>query len=250
MKNKQVAAVVLAAGKGSRINAKEKNKVMFPLNGKPMIGYTIDTLKKLQLNKIIAVIGFAADTVKKYLGKRVEYAVQEKRLGTAHAVKQAIPLIPDNVKYLLVLNGDDSAFYPFEKLQNLIDFHKKEKSKVTILTVHKNNPYGYGRIIRNGDRTVKAIIEEKHATKEQKKIKEINTACYCFDCKYLQKILPKIEKNSQSKEYYLTEAVQIAAEQKQKVSALKLDSEKYFQGINTHEQWQKANNYLINNKND
>jgi bifunctional UDP-N-acetylglucosamine pyrophosphorylase/glucosamine-1-phosphate N-acetyltransferase len=198
-------------------------------------------MEAIGIKKIVAVVGFASHTVKEYLGDRVEYATQKDRLGTAHAVKQALPKLTDEITDVLVLNGDDSAFYPVDKMQKLIRLHQKENSQITVLTVRKKDPHGYGRIIRKCDGTIKAIIEEKHASAKQKKIKEINTACYCFKRTFLEQTIAKVRKNSQSGEFYLTDLVKIATDEDKKVSAFNLGKEKYFQGVNTHKQWQEAN---------
>jgi bifunctional UDP-N-acetylglucosamine pyrophosphorylase/glucosamine-1-phosphate N-acetyltransferase len=241
MNNGKIAAVVLAAGKGTRINAEEKNKVMYEINGRPMIGYTMDLLEQLGLEKIIVVVGFAAESVKSFLGSQVDYVYQRQRLGTGHAVQQALKAIPEDVKQVLVLNGDDSAFYPPEKIQKLLAKHQHNEYDITVLTVNKNNPSGFGRIVRGEEGRIQKIVEEKNASTEEKKIHEVNTACYCFNFAYLKKVLPKIKKNSVSGEYYLTDTVGLGLKNDAKIGTLRLSNEDFFQGVNTREQLQIAN---------
>lgn len=214
-----------------------------------MIGYTIDLLKKVGLKQIIVVVGYAMETIKGYLKKRVTYAVQEERLGTGHAVQQALPLISEEIENVLVIYGDDSAFYPVSKIKKLLNFHKKQNNTVTLLTVEKKDPFGLGRIIRSKSGEVAAIVEQKHTTAQQKKIKEINTGCYCFKRSFLEQVIHKIKKNPESGEYYLTDVAKIAVDRGEKVKACPLGDENFFQGINTKKQWLEANKQKSKNKN-
>jgi len=240
MKNKKIAAIVLAAGKGTRINAENKNKVMFRLNGKPMIGYTVENLKAAGFEKIVVVVGFAKESVINYLGDGFIWAEQKKRLGTAHALKCALPKIPKGVKNVFVCYSDDTAFYPPSVFNSLISFHLENKNDLTLLTVKKNDPTGLGRIIRNGKGKIKKIVEEKDANEQEKKIKEINTGCYCFKLGFVKKYLPKIKKNPAKGEYYLTDIVGLGIKGEKKVTAVQIAKGDYFQGVNTREQLRRA----------
>lgn len=228
--------IVLAAGKGTRLKVNKINKVMLELAGKPMISYTLEILKKAGLKKIIIVVGFAKDSIIKYFGNKYVYIEQSRRLGTAHALKCALPKIPANYQNLFVCYSDDTAFYPIHVIKNLLKLYLKEKPQLALLTIIKDNPFGLGRIIRDKDDKITGIIEEKDATVEQKKIKEINTGCYCFNIKFLKKYLPKISKNKIKNEYYLTDIVGLAIKAKEKVSVLTAQHGCYFEGINTKDQ--------------
>lgn len=235
----KIAAVVLAAGRGTRIKAKKINKVMLPLAGRPMIGYTIELLKKSGLKKTIIVVGFAKQLIIDYLGKGFVYAYQRERLGTAHAVKTALAKVPKTIKNILVINADDSAFYPPQVIKNLIKKHGQEKADLTFLTVEKKKP-DIARVIRNSQGEVLGVVERQNLEPGQKKIKEINCGCYCFSIEFLRKFLPQVEKNPVSQEYYLTQLIELGIKNKAKVQVFKMDKEDYFQGINTKKQLLKA----------
>lgn len=229
-------AIVLAAGKGTRIKAKKINKVMYPLAGKPIIGYTIEMLQRVGFTDILIVVGFKKQSIINYFGDKVNYVEQKIQQGTAHALKCALTRIPSSIKNIFVCYSDDTAFYPDKVISKLIIDHQQKKAKVSLLTVIKNNPIGLGRIIRDSHNLVIGIIEEKNTNEEQKKIKEINTGCYCFNFSFIKKYLPLIKKDSIKHEYYLTDIIDLAIKYKQKVNAVKINQSEYFYGVNTKEQ--------------
>ena len=239
MKFTNLEAVVLAAGKGTRIKAKKINKVMFLLAGKPMISYTIKLLEKAGFKKIIIVVGFAKESIINYLGNSFFYVEQKKRLGTGDAVKTSLRVIPSGIKNILVINADDSAFYPPPVIKNLIKKHLKEKADLTILTVEMEKP-NIARVVRNRKKNILGIVEKQNLTKDQEKIKEVNCGCYCFSTSFLKKFLPKIKKNPLSHEYYITSLIELAIKNQQKVRVFKMNKEEYFQSVNTREQLKEA----------
>lgn len=234
-----VATIILAAGKGTRIHANLRNKVLYPLAGKPMIGYTTDTLKATGIYPIVVVVGFKKNKVMEYLGNEFIFIDQGKLLGTGHAVKKAIKYLPAKTKHTLVLNADDSAFYTPQILRKMVKRHLNTLAEITFLTVEKKNPTGYGRIIRDKKGQVAGIQEEKNASVEEQKIKEINTGTYCFSLEFLKKHLTKIKKDAFKGEYYITDLVEIAVKGKLKVETVKIDSQAFF-GINTMEELKDA----------
>lgn len=240
---KNITAIILAAGKGTRLNSSNKNKVVREINGKPMICYTTDLLKAIGIKKVIIVVGFRKSSVINTLGENHTYVVQQKILGTGHALKTALPQVPQNTKTILVLNADDSAFYKAKDIKKLINTHLKSKVGMTLMTVDKDDPAQLGRIIRDNENNIKAIVEFKNATLKQKKIKEINTATYCFSHTFLEKYLNSIKKNPVSNEYYLTDLLTIAINNHQKIATIKINSNQ-FQGINTPEELKFANNKM------
>ncbi|NMB56807.1 NTP transferase domain-containing protein [Candidatus Beckwithbacteria bacterium] len=244
MKNYQnVAAVVLAAGKGTRIKNKKDgvNKVVLRLNGKPMIQYTVEKIEKLGLEQIILVVGYARQSIIKLFDNRVDYAIQEPQLGTGHAIECALPKIKENIKYILVLNADDSAFYSISLLKDLIDKELKNESAFSFLTLKKDDPTGLGRIKRDSKGFPKKIIEEKSATEEEKRIKEINLGAYCFSKKFLEECLSKVELDPLKKEKYITSLVEIAYKNREKTSVICIKDESLWFGVNTDEQLEEAN---------
>ena len=242
---KNFTAIILAAGKGTRLNLIKKNKVVKKIAGKPMINYTIDHLKKAGIDKIIVVVGFQKSSVIETLGSSCTYAVQKNPIGTGNAVASALPDLSDTCQHVLVLNGDDSAFYSKADLSSLISTHLRTKADLTLLTVKKENPDQLGRIIRDKKNKVKAIVEFRNANPNQKKLKEVNTATYCFNRQFLEKFIKHIKKNPVSNEFYLTDMLEIAVKNHKKVSAVKLSDPNHFHGVNTMKDLESANQKMI-----
>lgn len=237
---KNVAAVVLAAGEGTRIKARNRNKVTFLLAGKPMIWYSVQTIKKAGIEKIVAVIKFKAESVKRALGSSVEYAIQGDKKGTAAALEDGIKNIKFPVEKVFVIYGDDSAFYTHDLFKFIIAEHDKNAADVSILSIKLDNPMGLGRIVRRKNGGIEKIVEEKVASDEEKKIQEVNTGCYCFNLDFLKKYLPEIKMNPTSGEYYLTDIVDVALQNGRNVHvSLYPDSSIWF-GVNDRSQWAKA----------
>lgn len=234
-----LAGVILAAGKGSRMNSTTVNKVALPIAGKPMILHSLDLLEKLGISPIVVVVGFAKESVQKIITRDVIFAEQTERLGTAHAVETAIRKIPERVNNVLVIQGDDSAFYKEEALTEMIAVHLKNENSLTFLTVELSNPFGLGRIVRNPDGKILKIVEEKDATDKERKVKEVNPACYIFNINFLKKYLPKVEKSSVTGEYYLVNLVEIALKSNEKIEAVRGGFVPW-RGVNTKEELDEA----------
>lgn len=242
---KKIAAIILAAGKGKRMNIRQMNKVVFPLGNKQMILHTVDRLKELLISPIIVVVGFAKESVMTVLDDKVVFAYQSKRLGTAHAVLCALKKVPRNMDTVLVLNGDDSAFYTQDIIKKLIKTHWEENAALSFLTIVVNNPVGLGRVIRDNNGKVIGIVEEKDATQAQRKITEINPACYIFEVSFLKKYLGKVKKSPVSGEYYLTSLIDIAIKNEEKLEAVR--GEKIaWRGVNTLEELEEAEKLFLN----
>ena len=242
------AAVILAAGKGTRMKSKKVNKVTLHLAEKPMILHTVELLESLNVKKIVVVVGFAKNSVMELLDKRVTFVEQKKRLGTAHAVSVALKKLSSNVKNILILNGDDSAFYSKDVISKLIDKHLNENDSFTFLTIEKEDPYGLGRVLRNKKNEVIAIVEEKEATPVQKRIKEVNPACYLAKTDFLRKYLPKIDKSKVSGEYYLTGLIGVGIKHNEKVDAL-AGGNLIWRGVNTKDELLQADDLIRTIKN-
>ena len=196
-------AVILAAGEGTRMNS-SLPKVLHLLCGKPLLWHILESAKGVTSEQII-VTGRGAEQVMEYFGESHSYLVQHQRLGTGHALQQALPKLPDQ-GVVLVLCGD-TPLLEREILEGLISFHKRSGSSATILTAEMENPSGYGRILRNEEGNVKKIVEDIHLTLEQTQIKEINTGTYCFDLQALKRFLPLLPRNEVKGEYYLTDMI-------------------------------------------
>ncbi|MFA7244481.1 MAG: NTP transferase domain-containing protein [Patescibacteria group bacterium] len=242
----EIAAVVLAAGKGKRMgseNGSEIPKVMFKANGKPVVSYLIQSLCDAGLKKIVLVVGYKQEIVRDYFKDQVEYAVQEEQLGTGHATMSARVNLEGKSDAVIVCCGDAPLFKP-ETIKNLIDLYTNEKPTIAMLTVEYSDPTGYGRIIRNTEGNVDAIIEHKDCDEEQLKTTECNPAFYVFDSLWLWKNLANIKTNNTQGEYYLTDVIKMAKDQGKKISAVKIADETEVLGINTPEQLQQVENVL------
>ena len=235
-----VSAIVLAAGKGTRINAKDKNKVVLKIDDKPMVSYTVENLNKAGIDNIVVVVGYQSQSVKQVLGDSVTYAFQPERKGTGHAVNIGLSKVSKDTKHIISVYGDDSAFYPPSLISELLSLHQNSKAVVTLLTIKKTNPTGLGRIVRDEEGNIQAIVEEAVATKEQKNIKEINTGLYCFNKDFLDENINLIKKNPTSGEYYLTDLIEIAVDKKLSVKSLFYKDSSVWHGINTHDQLETA----------
>lgn len=237
-----IIGIILAAGKGTRIKAKTANKVTLPFLNKPLILYSVELMEKVA-NKTIVVIGAFHQSVKQVLkNKKVIYAYQKKRLGTAHAVKVAVLEIKKmrlNPDLVLVGYGDHTMFYEKEDIKKLIKLHQKEKAAMSLISViyDNNDKLHWGYIIRNKKNEVIDSIEYKDASEEiRKKVKELNAGFYCFDYQFLKKNIKKVPKSKVSGEYYINSLIKIAADQGLKLVALNIPFVKVGIGINT---WQE-----------
>ena len=203
-------AIILAAGKGTRMKT-ELPKCAFPLLKKPMVTYIIEALESINVDQIICVVGHKKEVLQDILKDRVKYAIQEEQLGTGHAVKCALDFIDDN-GYTIILPGD-TPLIDKEILDQLIEVHKSNKNDFTIGTIVLDNPFGFGRIVRDSSNSVLRIVEEKDASEEERKIKEINTGLFLVDNLLLKKALIKIKNNNAKGEYYLTDIVEILSKE-------------------------------------
>lgn len=229
-KQQALAAVILAAGDGTRFKSR-LIKVMHPLAGKPMIDYSVETARALGMEHPLLVVGHDAEQVREYLGETVRYVEQSERLGTGHAVMQAQPLLKGRVGDVLVLYGDMPLFRE-ETLRRLLELHRASDAPLTMLTVLSDDSMGFGRILRDPEGRILGIVEEAAATPEQLAIRELNTGAYCFRAAWLWKHLPQIRLQPKG-EYYLTDLVAMAIDEGHDVRALTIDDVTEVVGVNT-----------------
>jgi bifunctional N-acetylglucosamine-1-phosphate-uridyltransferase/glucosamine-1-phosphate-acetyltransferase GlmU-like protein len=245
------AAIVLAAGRGTRLAEGYPSpapKVLYKIADRPMISYTLDLLKKLGLEEIIIVVGHKAEDVKREVGTGFKFAIQDKRLGTGHAAKIGLSLVSAGKKEILVINGDDSAFYKLGTLQKVINKHVGRDNTITFVVLRLENPTGLGRVIRRNSEVVD-IIEERDTTSKQKEIKEINDGVYVFNRKWLEKKLPLVKK-SKVGEYYLVDLIKMAVAQGKKVGTFVLEDSSEWRGVNTPEELKVADRMMRDRKRD
>lgn len=242
-----VGVVVLAAGRGTRLNSIDTPKVMLELNGKPMVSYTVETLKKIGFGReqICLVVGFKKEKVMEYFGNSVCFAVQEEQRGTAHAAFIGMKSLPQNIEHVLVMGGDDSAFYKAETLKNFLESHILHKNVLTLLTAEPEVPGNIGRVIRRDNGDVE-IVEKEHMTEEQKKLKEISTGTFVFDRAWFENMYPSMPPIPKLNEFGLPTALKIVRQEGKKYEVVKLsDSTEWF-GVNTPEELEEARRRKIN----
>ncbi len=245
-----IVGIILAAGKGTRINSKDRNKVTLPFLNKPLIVYSVELMEKVA-DKVIVVIGAFHESVKEALKNfSIDYAYQKKRLGTAHAVKVALPVAQKyHPQLVLVGYGDHTMFYQKENVEDLIRLHRREKAAMTIVTVnHDNSNLHWGYIIRNRQGEIIDSVEFKDADQNQKKIKELNAGFYCFDFDFLKKNIDKVPKSSVAGEYYLNSLIKIAAQQGKKVAGLKVPFSHVGIGVNRWQELEESQKLYFNIK--
>ncbi|MCL4417638.1 MAG: sugar phosphate nucleotidyltransferase [Actinobacteria bacterium] len=214
------------------------------LADKPMILHAVSLLRKIKINTLVVVVGFAKNSVIKLLDSTVLYTEQRKRLGTAHATICGLKKLPEYITDVLILNGDDSAFYDTDTIKKLVKSHLLSKSSFTFLTLEMDYPTGLGRVVRNKKGDVVAIVEEKDATPSQKKITEINPACYIFQVSFLKKYLQKVEKSKITGEYYLTSLISLGIKNNEKIGTLKVRSLPW-RGVNTKDELLEAEKLFL-----
>lgn len=224
-------AIVLAAGKGTRMKT-ELPKCAYPLLKKPMIAYIIENLKNTHLiDELVVVVGHKKEVIKEILNDTVLYAVQEEQLGTGHAVMMA-------KEHIKVMNGNtiilpgDMPLIDGEVLKTAIEKHYQEKSDLTIVTTIVEDPYGYGRIIRNGENLLEDIVEENDATDSQRQINEINTGIYIVKNDLLFDALDKIDNKNTKGEYYLTDIAKILKTENKRIGTYVLKTAYKAMGVN------------------
>ncbi len=208
--------IILAAGKGTRMGGNSP-KVLANLAGKPMIQHLIDTVETFPKAKTSVIIGHKGKEVENsiFSGKKINYVIQKNQLGTAHAVKQAIPLLRKN-SVSVVLYGD-APLVTRKTLNKLVN--SAASGRLALLTYKKEDPSGYGRIVRGPKQNISKIIEHKDATSKQREIKEVNSGILAVKTTSLQQLLPSIKNNNAAKEYYLTDLIEIANKQSISVRA-------------------------------
>ena len=225
-----IMAIVMAAGKGTRMKSK-KSKLVQKIYGKEIVKRAVENAEKAGVSDIVAVVGYQKEEVMAVLGDTVKYAFQEEMLGTGHAVMQAKEYLQGKKGRVLVLNGDVPLLRP-ETLNKLLEKSIENKEYATLLTAIYDNPYGYGRIIRDEGGNVSAIVEEKDTTEDQKEIKEINAGIYCFDIEELMSALDEIKPNNSQGEYYITDVIEIMNKKGLKTGAVVVEDNTEILGVN------------------
>ena len=232
----QPLAIILAAGEGTRMKS-SLPKVMHPLCGKPMLWHVLQSAAAVTAKQLL-VVGNGAGQVKDYFGQEYIYVERRQQLGTGHALQQVLPYLPDSGE-ALVLCGD-TPLLEKDVLEQLVLTNRRQGAAATVLTAQMEEPYGYGRIIRDGEGRIRAIVEEPDLTPEQRSVREINTGSYCFELQALKKYLPLLPQNKNKGEYYLTDLLPLLLAAGLRVEAYKIDDAVQALGINDRLQLARA----------
>ena len=231
-------SVILAAGMGTRMKSKMP-KVLHKVCGKPLSKWVIDASKAAGSDKVCAVVGHKAETVKEVLGDVCEFALQAEQKGTGHAVMQAIDVIKNSKGEVVILNGD-TPLITAETINKAIEYHKNNDNQATVITAILDDATGYGRIVRDNDGSVLKIVEQKDASEEEKKINEVNSGMYVFDAQSLVYALDKITPNNAQGEYYLTDTLEILLSAGKKIGGYAISDNDEIRGINDRVQLNEA----------
>jgi bifunctional UDP-N-acetylglucosamine pyrophosphorylase/glucosamine-1-phosphate N-acetyltransferase len=244
----RVATIILAAGKGTRMRS-DLVKVLHPLLGLSMLSYPVElSLNGIKAEKTIVVVGHQADRIQeRFKDLKIEFALQQEQLGTGHAVLQAVPFLHSFSGTVLILCGD-VPLVKLETLRSFIETYRKNESTLSVLTAVVEDPFGYGRILRNPEGWLERIVEEKDASEEEKTIREINTGIFCVKAPFLKEGLREIGRENAQGEYYLTDLVEIAKKNGLRCSAHIVADPVEVKGINTRIDLAMANEVLRQEK--
>jgi len=231
--SKQLAVVIMAAGKGTRMQRDDIPKVCNLILDKPLIQYVVDQAKSLSASKIICIVGHQQEVVREVLkNEPVLFAEQLEQLGTGHAVLQTAELLKDFDGDVIVLSGDVPLLRG-STLTALLATHSSHKYAATVLTALADKPRGYGRVLRTDDDLFDRVVEHKDATEEQLIINEINSGIYVFDSKQLFAELHKVGNSNAQSEYYLPDVLPLFKNNGAKVGVEICETFSEIQGINT-----------------
>ena len=230
----ELAAIILAAGKGTRMKSKMP-KVLHKVGGKPMVEHVLEAADAAGASDKIVIVGFGSEQVVDFIGTRARIALQKEQLGTGHAVLQAKDLL-QNVKGTALILCGDTPLLEGEELKKFYEAHLASKAAASVLTAETQEPFGYGRILRSDQGDVLGIVEEKDATDAQKAIKEINTGIYCVEMPLLFTVLGQLTNANAQGEYYLTDILTKLRANGKKIAGIKTTDFAMIMGINSRKQ--------------
>lgn len=224
------SAIILAAGMGTRMKS-DKIKVLHEICSQPVLHWVYNSCEKAGCNRIVTVVGHKKEDVMSTMGTDKLYAVQDKRLGTGHAVMMTKDLFKGVDGTVVVVNGDTPLIRP-ETIRAAVEYHNANGNSATVISAVLDDPAHYGRIIRNDDGSFRCITEFKDANDEERAVKEINSGMYCFNCADLFDALDKVTNDNAQGEYYLTDTMKILKEAGKKADAYVMGDSDELLGIN------------------
>lgn len=229
-----IKAVILAAGKGTRMKSETTPKVLHQIMGKTLLGYVLDNVKNFVSEEYV-IVGHHAQEVENFVKSNYENAktvLQSPQLGTGHAVSMVCPDLQNYDGLVLILCGD-TPLVQEETLKKFVEYHKSQNSDITVMSTLFDNPTGYGRIIREQDNSLQCIVEEKDANPEQKAVKEVNAGIYCLNWGKIKDAFGQLKSNNAQGEYYLTDIISWGKSKSLKVNAYILENSDEIYGINS-----------------
>ncbi|MDP2839139.1 MAG: NTP transferase domain-containing protein, partial [Syntrophales bacterium] len=238
------STIILAAGKGTRMES-DLAKVLHPLCGAPMLTYPVAAARAAGSGKIVVVIGHQAEQIReKFRDQGLIFVEQRKLLGTGHAVLQAAKAFRDHDGAIIILCGDVPLILP-GTVKTLYERHRSARAAVTVLTTIPEEPAGYGRVVKAADGHVLKIVEEKDATVDEKKIREINTGIYCVESGFLFTAVAALGNRNVQREYYLTDIIEIACNNGLRATSFPASDPMEVMGINTPEELERAGRLMV-----
>ena len=232
-----LTAVILAAGKGTRMKSKLP-KVLHKVGGHPMLEHVMDAAEAAGCRDNVVVIGHGAELVRELVGDRARIALQAEQLGTGHAVLQAADTLKDFSGTVMILCGDTPL------LEKFYAEHVKSGAAATVMSALMDDPFGYGRILRDANGDVAGIVEQKDASEEQKQIKEINTGNYCVEAPLLFEVLRTLGNDNAQGEYYLTDVLAKLRAMGKKVGGVITADSEMIMGVNSRRQLAEAESVM------
>lgn len=229
-----IKAVILAAGKGTRMKSETTPKVLHQILGKTLLGYVLDNVKNFVSEEFV-IVGHHAEEVEHFVKtnyKNAKTVLQSPQLGTGHAVSMVCPAL-ENFDGLVIILCGDTPLVKEETLKEFVNFHQSNNSDITVMSTIFENPTNYGRIIREADNSLQCIVEEKDATPDQKAVKEVNAGIYCLNWGKIKSAFSQLKSNNAQGEYYLTDIIAWGKAQKLNVNAYILENSDEIYGINS-----------------
>ena len=228
------AAIILAAGAGTRMKS-DKPKVAHEMLGKPLVNWVVDAVQQAGIDRLVTVVGHKREQVEPLVAGKSETVVQAEQRGTADAVASCREALAGFDGSLLVLSGD-CPLITAATMRALVETREQAGAAVVVLTMRPEDPFGYGRIIRDADGQVERIVEQKDATPEEAAVGECNSGFYCFDAKTLFDALEQVGSDNAQGEFYLTDVLEIARKSGRAVLAMPATDDAECLGVNTPEQ--------------
>ena len=236
-------AIILAGGEGKRMKS-DKPKTLSPVLGKPMLMWVISALRNAGVEDICVVKGFKKECIEEFISTldfEVESVFQAERLGTGHAVMMAKDFLSKHDGNVVILNGD-APFMSSDTIRNSLDQHCEAECAATVISAKVDDPTGYGRIVRDENGNLRAIIEQKDADEDTLKINEVNSGGFWFDCQLLLSVLDRIKSNNAAGEYYLPDAIKLLLEDDKNVGTYTAECSDAVLGANDPAQLEELNN--------